>query len=242
MLDGHTGYLYFDEPNYQWNHLSFAAPTVEDWLERELDGGCRAQVRYHPQKEKKLAIVLEEGWIRLAEGPRPDLSLQQQPALDPAEARRETMQFREETLSTAGPDPLDQAVDQGVHQLETMPGRLPQLRQRWHAAHVEGMERRLERYEQNPAAVQAQIRERRAKEGSLQVRRSGWRLEQVPLHRPQAEAFPSPVLCHTLQVAVSGYYAWRRRAPSAHQQAKCDGLVDLLRLVVHYLTGGERSG
>jgi transposase InsO family protein len=35
----------------------------------------------------------------------------------------------------------------------------------------------------------------------------------------QAGGFPIRVLCHALQVSVSGYYAWQKRAPSAHQQA-----------------------
>jgi putative transposase len=34
----------------------------------------------------------------------------------------------------------------------------------------------------------------------------------------QVGAFPVRVMCQALAVAVSGYYAWRRRAPSAHQQ------------------------
>ena len=35
----------------------------------------------------------------------------------------------------------------------------------------------------------------------------------------QAQEFPVSVLCRTIQVSVSGFYAWRKRAPSAHQQA-----------------------
>jgi putative transposase len=35
----------------------------------------------------------------------------------------------------------------------------------------------------------------------------------------QAGKFPISVLCHSLEVSVSGYYAWRTRAPSAHQRA-----------------------
>jgi putative transposase len=35
----------------------------------------------------------------------------------------------------------------------------------------------------------------------------------------QAEDYPISVLCQSLSVSVSGYYAWRRRAPSLHQQA-----------------------
>ena len=35
----------------------------------------------------------------------------------------------------------------------------------------------------------------------------------------QAAIFPVSVLCHTMAVSVSGYYAWRKRAPSVHQQA-----------------------
>ena len=31
--------------------------------------------------------------------------------------------------------------------------------------------------------------------------------------------FAVAVLCHALEVSVSGYYAWRQRAPSAHAQA-----------------------
>jgi putative transposase len=34
-----------------------------------------------------------------------------------------------------------------------------------------------------------------------------------------AGAFAVTVLCHALEVSVSGYYAWRRRAPRAHTQA-----------------------
>jgi len=34
----------------------------------------------------------------------------------------------------------------------------------------------------------------------------------------QVGAFPVRVMCQALAVSVSGYYAWRRRAPSAHQQ------------------------
>jgi transposase InsO family protein len=35
----------------------------------------------------------------------------------------------------------------------------------------------------------------------------------------QAGEYPVSVLCHAMQVSVSGYYAWRQRTPSAHQQA-----------------------
>ena len=35
----------------------------------------------------------------------------------------------------------------------------------------------------------------------------------------QAEAYPLSVLCRTLAVSVSGYYAWRKRTPSARHQA-----------------------
>jgi putative transposase len=35
----------------------------------------------------------------------------------------------------------------------------------------------------------------------------------------QVEGFSLSRLCQTLEVSVSGYYAWRRRAPSRHQQA-----------------------
>jgi len=34
-----------------------------------------------------------------------------------------------------------------------------------------------------------------------------------------ASEFAVAVMCHALQVSVSGYYAWRQRAPSAHAQA-----------------------
>ena len=34
----------------------------------------------------------------------------------------------------------------------------------------------------------------------------------------QVGAYPLSVLCRTLEVSVSGYYAWRRRIPSRHQQ------------------------
>jgi putative transposase len=34
----------------------------------------------------------------------------------------------------------------------------------------------------------------------------------------QVGAFPVRVMCQALEVSVSGYYAWRRRAPSAHEQ------------------------
>jgi putative transposase len=35
----------------------------------------------------------------------------------------------------------------------------------------------------------------------------------------QVAAFAVKRLCHALGVSVSGYYAWRRRAPSAHERA-----------------------
>ena len=35
----------------------------------------------------------------------------------------------------------------------------------------------------------------------------------------QVAGFSISRLCQTLAVSVSGYYAWRRRRPSAHQQA-----------------------
>jgi putative transposase len=35
----------------------------------------------------------------------------------------------------------------------------------------------------------------------------------------QVEGFSIHRLCQTLEVSVSGYYAWQRRCPSAHQQA-----------------------
>ena len=34
----------------------------------------------------------------------------------------------------------------------------------------------------------------------------------------QVGTSPLSALCRTLEVSVSGYYAWRRRAPSRHQQ------------------------
>jgi putative transposase len=32
------------------------------------------------------------------------------------------------------------------------------------------------------------------------------------------EAYPISVLCETLEVSVSGYYAWKKRSMSQHQQ------------------------
>jgi transposase InsO family protein len=39
----------------------------------------------------------------------------------------------------------------------------------------------------------------------------------------QVSTFAVRVLCHVLDVSVSGYYAWHRRTPSAHEQA--DGVL-----------------
>ena len=46
----------------------------------------------------------------------------------------------------------------------------------------------------------------------------------------QAEDYPVERLCHTLGVSVSGYYAWRRHEPSAHQQRDAE-LLDQVREV-----------
>jgi putative transposase len=43
------------------------------------------------------------------------------------------------------------------------------------------------------------------------------------------DTYPLSVLCRTLQVSVSGYYAWRRRQPSRHQQVD-----DALKIAIHH--------
>ena len=51
----------------------------------------------------------------------------------------------------------------------------------------------------------------------------------------QVEKFSVSVLCRSLDVSVSGYYAWRKRAPSRHQQAD----AALSRQIHHAFVAGR---
>ena len=37
LLDGRTGHIYYSFVYERWTDISFCAPSVQDWLERELD-------------------------------------------------------------------------------------------------------------------------------------------------------------------------------------------------------------
>jgi len=121
LLDGDTGDLYFQEAEYypqtgeDWSKVSFCAPSVEDWLERELDASSDVRLRYQPHR--KLTDVLADG-IAHIEQPRPsDVSpevREERTELSKRQARLETDRLREENLGDDGPDPVEEAARTGI--------------------------------------------------------------------------------------------------------------------------------
>ena len=125
LLDGDTGYLYYQVAGYNpktgedWSQISYCAPSVEDWLERELDASRAVWFRYYPHR--KLADVLRDGahgGVQIEELPPDDVS----PAAGAARAdlrwrraRGETRRLRVENLSDEGPDPVEQVALSGIH-------------------------------------------------------------------------------------------------------------------------------
>ena len=49
--------------------------------------------------------------------------------------------------------------------------------------------------------------------------------------KPREERFPVMFMCETLEVSRQGYYAWKKRAPSARQ--KEDVTLTTLIVVIH---------
>jgi hypothetical protein len=107
ILDGHTGQVYLWDPERDYPGdricLSFAAPSVEDWLEGVLD--CAWPGRYDPKT--KLATILAAEGQSLAELMAETSTSPPDAICDPSEARRvaqlETSRLREENLSDTGP-------------------------------------------------------------------------------------------------------------------------------------------
>jgi hypothetical protein len=110
MLDGHTGYVYFIDPDMDHIAVSFGAPSVEDWLERELDASRSVRSRYYP-REKLATILAAEGqnMEELVQVPR---SVTQDTRLDSSDltpstlrTKQETARPRKENLGTEEPNP-----------------------------------------------------------------------------------------------------------------------------------------
>jgi hypothetical protein len=106
VLDGHTGYLFYEVADFQTGRLdlftvrvSFCVSSVEDWLEWELDVTTGARGYYNPGGGKLSAIRPAPADRQL--GPRPNLDL----AAARREAHYETLRQREQALSYAGSDP-----------------------------------------------------------------------------------------------------------------------------------------
>ncbi|HLG78742.1 MAG TPA: hypothetical protein VKX46_20185, partial [Ktedonobacteraceae bacterium] len=120
LLDGDTGYLYFQEAEYypqtgeDWSKVSFCAPTVADWLERELDASSAVKSRYQPHR--KLTDVLADGVAQFDQQRSGEVTLvrEDQAELSRRQTRLESQQLREENLGDEGPDPVERAALRGI--------------------------------------------------------------------------------------------------------------------------------
>ncbi|GEM_PF-2156610 len=197
VLDLERGHVYIEEPNYEWSHLSFCAPSVEDWLERELDGGYLAQSRYYPHE--KLSITLEGGWLRPAASSPPAKTQQQEQAQGTEDtikarrvARRETKRLREETLSIEEVDALERQVDWAVQALQQTlnptDNRLLAERQRYselqdgdmYAQSVEAMQEWQQKMRaMDPDEMRAQLRRNYQQDSHARIQHIGWEIKQT---------------------------------------------------------------
>lgn len=109
-LDGDTGYLYYHEADYypdpreDLSLVSFCAPSVEDWLERELDASSVVRLRYYPGR-KHLDVL---------PGVLADVAGQERTASGERQAHLETERLRAENLGDEGPDPVEKATTRGI--------------------------------------------------------------------------------------------------------------------------------
>jgi hypothetical protein len=111
FLDGFTGYLYLrgekytrgDEPledDFNWHFLSFFAPSVEDWLERELDAIDEVKWSYFPKQELTTLLAEEQSVAN-----RLNSDEDQSEGMSLEEEARETHRLRRVNLGEDGQDP-----------------------------------------------------------------------------------------------------------------------------------------
>ena len=105
LLDGWTGHVYITDAGETWSCMSFCAPSVEDWLERELDATLQVITRYFPKKKIAMPRQGEES----AEGPHPSSATYRPEMFTLAEARAETLRLRAENLGDEGEDSVERA-------------------------------------------------------------------------------------------------------------------------------------
>jgi len=112
LLDCPTGNVYYSFSDEHSNDISFCAPSVEDWLEREFDASWHVRSRYHPQAELTTIVeitILSKTPLRVpitVEENRED-------TVDAAEAaresRRETKLLRAENLTDDDPSEAERS-------------------------------------------------------------------------------------------------------------------------------------
>jgi hypothetical protein len=104
LLDGLTGHLYLADGDA----VSFCAPTVEDWLERELDAPITVHARYGPHEALTAALETERSEERQLqpEVGNPTMAHQER------NAGLETKGLRTENLTYDTEDPLEQVARQ----------------------------------------------------------------------------------------------------------------------------------
>ena len=118
LLDGWTGQVYIDDAGETWSYMSFCAPSVEDWLERELDATLEVITRYFPEainrgfpeERTTTPVQIEE----LTAGHSPSSAPFRSALHTPAEARAESLRLRAENLGEEGEDPVERAAKSGL--------------------------------------------------------------------------------------------------------------------------------
>ena len=157
LLDGDTGFLYYHEAEYypqigeEWTRVSFCAPSVEDWLKRELDASSDIRLRYHPRRKLTDVVNLDkfkERNPRFRDAPN---SLEERKAFSARTAFGESRRLRVQNLDDEGPDPVEQAA------LSSMPAYI------------------FDSPPYRPAAPKA----RQARYNHVQVEYITWKLEQA---------------------------------------------------------------
>ena len=111
LLDGWTGHVYIDDAGETWSYMSFCAPSVEDWLERELDATLDVITHYFPEAINRGERITTPVLVEESSAGRSPSSAASRPALPTlAEARAETQRLRAENLGDEGEDPVEKAA------------------------------------------------------------------------------------------------------------------------------------